>query len=147
MAMGPKMTFLRCIASGLQARFGLHHSAGLQEIYTFCGLPTASLAGIVPADKRHPHRHRHRHGHVIAVAATDPSALFDFLSACLSSYCPLSSNTCKMNLQGGERAVRRCCSEKLRRSLFSNSDLCPAALLSHPLCRRRQLLLLPSFVS
>ncbi len=72
------MTFLRCIASGLQACVGLHHSTGLQEIYTFC-VSSRGYCGIAPADKRH----RHRRGHVI-----------------------LSSNTCKMNLQGDERAVR-----------------------------------------
>jgi hypothetical protein len=53
-----------------------------------------------------------------------------------------------MNLQGDERAVRAVLlREAEEKPIFSNSDLCPEALLSHPLCRRRQLLPLPSFMS
>jgi hypothetical protein len=41
-----------CIAGSLRARIGMRHSAGLQEIYISCSLPTLSIAG-------HEHGHEH----------------------------------------------------------------------------------------
>jgi hypothetical protein len=58
--------YKRCIASGLLAHVGMHHSSGLQNIYSFCSLSSPSIANIAPPAKSH---HLQRHDQAAAVGA------------------------------------------------------------------------------